>query len=261
MRNLIKHGLWVASLATIFACGGSKQAQEPTASNAATTPPSETSESRPATTDTRPVDTSGGSNMGGSPLGGSDSALSQAGQTATAPPPKPVEKLTDAEIVAVTTTANAGEIEMAELAKKKAVSPDVKNYAVMMITQHKDLENKDKQLETKAKIKPAESDTSKSLKSDVDSTISSLKNQKGKEFDKSYMDAQVKAHHDRLDMYDNKLLPNAQNDELKKRLTESRTHVANHLAKAEEIQQKLENPTTGTKPTTPATPAKPAPKK
>jgi len=233
MRNVIKHGLVFASLLTLagsaVACGGEdKPAQDPSTLQpppAPAPPPAPMPESKPATSDTKPVDSS----MGGGTGAGADTTA------------KPAEKpLTDAEIVAVTSTANNGEIDMANLATKSATSADVKNFAAMMITQHKDMESKGKALAAKAKITPADSDASNALKSDVQSTISSLKTQKGKDFDKAYMDSQVKAHRDVLNMFDNKLLPNAQNGDLKTLLTDGRSHVAAHLAKAEEIQKKLD---------------------
>jgi putative membrane protein len=248
MRHLVS-GLLVVSLASmsgLVACGGDdKPVQDPSAMNTPAPPPAPMPESKPATTDAKPVDGA----MGGGTNAGSDTTAS-----------KPAEKpLTDAEIVAVTSTANNGEIDMANLAAKSATSADVKNFAAMMVTQHKDMETKGKALAAKAKITPAESDASSSLKSDVQSTISSLKTQKGKDFDKAYMESQVKAHRDVLNLFDSKLLPNAQNGDLKTLLTDGRSHVAAHLAKAEEIQKKLDAATTPA--TTPAkkdttTPAK-----
>jgi putative membrane protein len=170
-------------------------------------------------------------------------------------PPKPVEKpLTDSEIVAVTSAANMGEIEMGRLAAKNASSPEVKNFAAMLVTQHTDMESKSKTVATKQKIMPVENDASTAMKTDTSSMIGTLKNQKGKDFDKEYVDSQVKTHREVLATLDNKLIPNAQNLELKTLLNEARSHIAAHLAKAEEIQQKLESGG-------PTTPAKPMPKK
>lgn len=245
MRNLIKHGLTFASILTIAAtaaaCGGEeKPAQEPSAMNTPAPPPAPA----PPPVETKPVENA----MGGGTNAGTDT---------TPAPAKPAEKpMTDAEIVAVTSTANNGEIEMAQLATKTATNADVKNFAAMMITQHRDMENKGKALAAKAKITPADNEASTALKSDVQSTLTTLKGQKGKDFDKAYMEAQVKAHRDVLNMFDNKLLPNAQNGELKTLLNDARGHVATHLAKAEEITKKLES----TPATTPPA-AKPAPKK
>lgn len=237
MRTLIKHGLVLACLATLAACGEDKPAQDP--SSMSPPPPPPVPESRPVTSDPKPIEGAlgGGTNAGTEP----------------SPPAKPVEKpLTDAEIVAVTSSANTGEIEMAELAKKNATNADVKNFAAMMITQHRDMENKGKSVATKAKITPTDSDASTHLTTQAQTTVSSLKTQKGKDFDKAYIDAQVKAHREVLDMFDNKLLPSAQNGELKTLLTDGRAHVATHLAKAEAIQGAL---------AAAPTPAKTAPKK
>ncbi len=206
-------------------------------------------ESRPAASDTKPIDEA----LGGGTNAGTDTT------TSTPARPSAEKPMTDGEIVAVTSTANAGEIELAQLASKTAQSPDVKNFAAMMIAQHRDMETKGKTLAAKAKITPAESAAAKTLKSDEQATLSTLKSQTGKDFDKAYMDAQVKTHRDVLNMIDNKLLPSAQNGDLKTMLTDARSHVATHLAKAEEIQQKLESA-----PATPAAPpkaTKPAPKR
>jgi len=224
------------ALASLVACGEDKPAQDPSAMTPPP-PPAPMPESKPATSDAKPI----------------ESAPPPAEAAATAPA-KTEKPLTDGEIVAVTTAVNNGEIEMAQLATKSATHPDVKSFAVMMVTQHRDMETKGKTLVAKAKITPAENDASKSLKSDVDSSLATMKGQKGKDFDKAYIDAQVKAHRDVLNMIDNKLLPSAQNGDLKTMLTDARTHVATHLAKAEELQQKLE-----AAPAKPAT--KPAPKK
>ena len=238
MRSLV-NGLLVASFATLVACGGDdKPAQDPSAMNTPA-PPAPMPESKPATTDSKPVDSA----MGGGTNAGTDTTTS----------PKPAEKpLTDAEIVAVTSTANNGEIDMANLATKTATNADVKNFAAMLITQHRDMETKGKALAAKAKITPADNDASTALKSDVQSTITSLKTQKGKDFDKAYMESQVKAHRDVLNLFDNKLLPNAQNGDLKTLLTDGRSHVAAHLAKAEEIQRKLDAAPAAKPATTPA---------
>ncbi len=224
MRNLVKHCLVISSLVMLVACGSDdKSAKDPSAMS---TPPSPMPESKPPM-DPKPID---------SAMGGNTSST-----TTAEPPAKPVEKpLTDGEIVQVTSTANNGEIEMATLATKNATSADVKGFAAMMITQHRDMETKGKALAAKAKITPADNDAATSLKSDVASVVSSLKTQKGKDFDKAYIESQVKAHRDVLNLFDNKLLPNAQNGELKTLLTDARSHVAAHLAKAEEIQTKLD---------------------
>lgn len=225
-------------------CGG-EPPKDPSAMN---TPvePAPVAESRPATSDPRPIE----NNLGGQ--------SSQTAPVAETPAPKPLD---DAQITAVTSAANTGEIEMAELAKKNATNGDVKTFAAMMITHHKEAETKGKTVATKAKITPADNETATHLKSDVSTTIDSLKTQKGKDFDKAYMESQVKAHKDVLDIIDNKLIPAAQNADLKTHLADVRKSVAMHLAKAEEIQTKLDKQANAAPPATPKQDSKAAPKK
>jgi putative membrane protein len=226
MRTLVKTGLMVTTLAGVIGCGAEPKepARAPTQTTGAPTgmqapPPAQqpTTEARP-TTEAKPQE---GTPRADATKGKQEGALS------------------DAEIVAVVQTVNTGEVEMAELAKKNAASPEVKSFAVMMVTDHTDAANKGKIVSEKARVSPMENETSLQMKSEMQTTTSNLKNQKGKDFDRAYIDAQVKAHRDLLDAIDNKLLPGAQSADLKTHLTELRRHIATHLAKAEELQQKM----------------------
>lgn len=149
--------------------------------------------------------------------------------------------LNDGEIAAFLTAANTGEIEMAKVAVKTSTNAKVKAFANMMITQHTDAENKGKKVVEKEKLTPTDSPVSTKLKGDVDTTMSALKNTTGPDFDKAYVDAQVKAHKDVLAAIDEKALPGAKDAALKTHLDEIRKHVAAHLQKAEELRQGLTN--------------------
>lgn len=148
-------------------------------------------------------------------------------------------KLSDGEIAAVESAANQGEIAMAQLANKTSKNAQVKSFASMMVKDHTEADTKAKKIGQTAKITPTENEVSSKVKSDGDATMTTLKAAKGAEFDRAYMDAQVKAHTDVLSAIDDKLLPNVQNAELKKHLEDVRTHVAHHLEKAKEISQAL----------------------
>ena len=247
MRKWIPSVVVFAALASVVGCGENKPAQEPSAMTPP--PPMPMPESTPATADAKPIEEA----LGGGANAGMDTTTAMPARASAEKP------LTDGEIVAVTSTANTAEIELGQLASKTAQTPEVKNYAAMMIAQHRDMETKGKTLAAKAKITPADNEAATTLKSDEQATLSSLKSQKGKDFDRTYIDAQVKAHRDVLNMIDNKLLPSAQNGDLKAMLTDARSHVVTHLAKAEELQQKLESAPAN--PGAPPKATKPAPKK
>lgn len=148
--------------------------------------------------------------------------------------------LTDAEVLGVTEEANRREIEMANLAVKKAKTPEVKKFANEMRSTHQKALDTEKKLGHKAKMAPAESDTTTTLKTETDQTLKELRDKTGKDFDRAYMDAQVKLHKDTLDMIDNRLMPAAQNGDVKSMLTDMRQKVADHLSKAEDARNKIE---------------------
>lgn len=149
-------------------------------------------------------------------------------------------KLNDGQILAVARVANDGELQMAELARKNAKSNDVKQFAAMMISHHRDVMTKERQVQDKAKVQVEENDVSTEVKREAEGAISTLRNQSGDEFDRGYVDAQVRIHKDVLDTIDQRLLPNARSADVKSHLTEMRRTVASHLARAESLQKKLD---------------------
>ncbi len=155
---------------------------------------------------------------------------------APAPEPK-LEVLTDEQIAAITDAANTAEIEQAKLAQSKSKDPGVKRFAAMMITHHGEA----KQKQAKLKLKPAESSASTALQTDAASTLDMLKTDKGKDFDKAYIAAQVDGHQKVLDTINQKLLPNVKNADLKAYLDEIKPRVEEHLKQAKQLQENFDS--------------------
>jgi len=147
--------------------------------------------------------------------------------------------LSDAEILGVAVAANDGELQMAEVAVKRATNDDVKQFAARMKAHHGAALQKGKQLEARTKLTNAESDVSAYLKSEVATTVKDLKDHEGKAFDRAYVASQVKAHREVLSAIDNRLVSSASNGEVKAMVLEMRRTVADHLTKAEELQKKI----------------------
>jgi putative membrane protein len=217
------------SLAT-FACGGSDApAKDPSAiDNTSTTT---------ASTMTPPPN-------------GQDSNMqaNSAGDTAPAPNPKNASDvptttkdnmLTDGDIAAITNAANQGEIDQAKLALKKAKSPKVKKFAQMMIDHHTAAMNDTTKLVTTAKITPSSNTMSSQIGTDGASALSSLQGDTGSDFDKAYIDLQVNEHQQVLTTIDQKLIPAAQNPDLKAALVAFEPKVADHLKKAQALQTEM----------------------
>lgn len=253
MRTLVRHGIFAVAAATLaIACADQQRpASEPKPQAAFNDPqvqpvndPIATNHNPPQKpfNDPKPQESQFSPHSAQQPISdpspqkpfngpGSDSDRAQA---------KTDRPLSDNEIIGVVMTANEGEVQMAEVAAKKATAADVKQFAGMMKSHHTSALQKDKALVKKAKISSSDSDVSSSLKSDVESTTKELRSKEGKEFDRAYIDSQVKAHKDVLTIIDNRLIPNVQNGELKSSLSEMRRTVADHLVKAENLQKKLD---------------------
>jgi putative membrane protein len=145
----------------------------------------------------------------------------------------------DNQIAEILKTANKAEIDAAKLAKDRAANSEVRSYAEHMIVEHTQNTKDEKELGKKIDVKPESSDIAKDLKKDAKNKYSELKKNRGSAFDKTYIDQQVALHQQLIKDLDEKLIPAAQNPQMKEFLQTTRTHVEDHLAKAQEIQTSL----------------------
>ena len=157
----------------------------------------------------------------------------------TAPVPHPDGALSDAQILQVTHTANLGEIAQARLAQEKAKDPRVKKLAAMMLADHGDADKKGGDVAKKEGLMLSDSTTSTTLKTDGDYTADDLRSKTGGDFDKAYVDAQVREHEAVLDMIDGKLMPAVKDKEVKSFLSDVRPKIAEHLKHAQKLQTDL----------------------
>ena len=146
---------------------------------------------------------------------------------------------TDPQIAAIVVTANQVDIDAGKLAKAHSRNKDVKAFAQRMITDHTAVNKQASALVKKLKVKPEESDTSRSLKSAAKQTAGKMKGLKGAAFDKAYADNEVAYHQQVLDAIDKVLIPSAQNAELKGLLEKVRPAIAAHLDHAKMMASSL----------------------
>lgn len=148
-------------------------------------------------------------------------------------------KLNDAQIAAVVVAANTVDINAGKLAEKQAHDKQVRSFGKQMVTDHTGVNKQATELVNKLKLQPEESDASKKLKEDGDTTVNRLKKLKGKDFDKAYIDNEVTYHQAVIDMMDKTLVPDASNAELKDLLKKVRPAFIAHLDHAKTIQTSL----------------------
>ncbi|MFS8082364.1 MAG: DUF4142 domain-containing protein [Ginsengibacter sp.] len=148
--------------------------------------------------------------------------------------------LTDAQIAHIVVTANTVDIEAGNLAKNKASHKDVQGYAHRMIEDHTDVNKQATDLATKLKVTPQDNAISKDLRADGKKNLDKLNGlMKGSEFDKAYIDGEVKLHKQLIEVVDKKLVPDAKNEDLKALLIKVRPTLVSHLEHAKQLQTSL----------------------
>ena len=145
----------------------------------------------------------------------------------------------DPQIAGIVVTANRIDIDAGKLAKSRTKNKEVSEFAKLMITDHTAVNKQASALAKKLGVKPEESATSKSLKSDAGKNVANLKGLKGAAFDQAYVDHEVAYHQQVLDAIDKVLIPSAKNAELKDLLTKVRPAIAAHLDHAKMVQSSL----------------------
>lgn len=148
-------------------------------------------------------------------------------------------EMSDDQIAHVMKTANDAEIDAAQLAKRRAGNDQVKEFAKTMIDDHKNSNKESKKVLKAADIGKDKNDMSKTMKNDAKAKMNEMKKLKGDEFDKAYMNHQIDMHTKMLADLDQKFIPAAKKPELKQFLQTTRTHIEQHLARAQEIVKAL----------------------
>lgn len=177
----------------------------------------------------------GGSNAGGAAgaMGGAGGGGGEGGA--------PAADLNDASILHVLQTANTGEIEQGEIASTKATEGIVRLYAERMVTEHTSANTQGQMLATELGITPAPNPVSAALEAQSNMVEAQLTaTAAGSAFDVLYMQSQVEAHQQVLDLIDDQLLPEAESDEVEQMLTTMRPVIEDHLADAQTILAGLE---------------------
>jgi putative membrane protein len=158
---------------------------------------------------------------------------------APAPAPAAAPAINDAQIAHIVVTADAIDSTAGALAAQKGSSKDVKAFGKMMVTDHGAVNKQAVALATKLNVTPEDNDVSRQLKSGADANIAKLQGLTGKDFDKAYIDNEVTYHQAVADAMSQKLIPGAQNAELKALLEKSLPAFGAHLDRAKQIQASL----------------------
>lgn len=158
----------------------------------------------------------------------------------TAAPVLGQEGPSDSQIAHVAVTANAIDVELGEIARRRAADARVREFAGRMITDHTAVNEQAAALAKKLGVTPEDNPISRSLRSGAEAVKETLGDLPRGEFDRAYMDREVEYHQAVLQALDETLIPSTENKELRALLQQARGAIAAHLAHAEELRAELE---------------------
>jgi putative membrane protein len=145
----------------------------------------------------------------------------------------------DPQIAAIVVTANQVDIDAGKLAEATTHSPQVRDFAQLMVKDHTGVNQAATALVTKLHVTPESNPTSESLKQGGEQNLATLHKLSGAAFDQAYVDHEVAYHQAVLDAVDQTLIPSAKNAELKALLVKVRPAFVAHLAHAKTLQAAL----------------------
>jgi putative membrane protein len=153
--------------------------------------------------------------------------------------------LTDPNIVALLDAANEADSAAGAFASKRATNADVKAFARLMMGEHHALRLQGQQLAKSLKITP-QPPANDPVKAAAQSEMNTLQAApKGAQFDRTYIEQEITMHRMVLDLA-NQAHAATQQAELKALIEKARPVIEKHLARAQEIQQKLGTGTSAT---------------
>ena len=148
--------------------------------------------------------------------------------------------VSDPEIVAILAASDTSEIQPSQLAGQKAENTAVRDFAQRMINDHGMLSDSLQAMAQASDITPTPNPVSQQVQSQTQTTLQRLQGLSGAEFDQAYMQAMVDSHQTALTTIESRLIPAAQNPQLRTALEQKvRPAVSMHLDEARQIQGSL----------------------
>ncbi|WP_295919534.1 DUF4142 domain-containing protein [uncultured Xanthomonas sp.] len=139
--------------------------------------------------------------------------------------------LDEKQALGVLSAINTSEVNAGNLALQKQVKGPVRDYAMLMVKEHSDNNAKIAPWGPDAKAASAQQQIQKAK-----AEAGKLQAMDGDRFEQAYVMAMVKDHQAALQMLDSTLIPAAKTPDVAAHLRTTRTHVAEHLAKAQQLQ-------------------------
>lgn len=139
------------------------------------------------------------------------------------------------EFITEAASSSMLEVELANLAEEKALSPKVKEYAQMIENDHKQANQKLKDLAQQKNINlPA------TLMDDHQDKMKDLREKSGDDFDKEYMSMQVDMHEKDIEKFES-MKEDVQDQEIQQWVDNTLPKLREHKDQAQQLLDQLEN--------------------
>jgi putative membrane protein len=150
----------------------------------------------------------------------------------------PAPALNDPTIVAIFDEANTADIETGQLAVERGSSKAVRDFGAMLARDHKAVRQQGRDLAARLGVTPTPPADDASAKAHAEA-MATLRSKRGAEFDRAFLDHEVKYHQDVINAIENTLMPAIQNAELKDLVVKIAPAFEAHRAAAANLRQKL----------------------
>lgn len=150
----------------------------------------------------------------------------------------PAPALDDPTIVAIFDAANTADIETGALAAERGSSKEVRSFGAMLARDHNAVRQQGRELAQKLGVTPTPPADDASAKAHAE-VMATLRSKQGLEFDKAFLDHEVRFHQDVITAVTNTLLPAIQNADVKKLVVAVAPAFEAHRAAAANLRQKL----------------------
>jgi len=135
--------------------------------------------------------------------------------------------------------ANTMEIQLSTLAAKRASSPNVKQVARKLVTDHTKNREQVRALAQKVNVTLTPSQGGSVSAADSVALPADLKSKSGADFDKAFIQHEIDDHQSNIEKIQNQILPTVQNDQIRTYLQKTVTDMQAHLSSLQQVQQQL----------------------
>lgn len=146
--------------------------------------------------------------------------------------------LSNGNVISVFNSIDQSEVKAAQLARQKASSPSVRNYAERLVHEHAARLNKNLVLANRMSVRPEKPHLASALEESNQDAMEKLRAKSGLDFDRAYINYQIAMHEQamRLARVTGESVDDSQ---LKQHLMEAGPDLRSHLAAALTIRQLL----------------------